>query len=80
MPDLEARLLAAHQDPDPSVLSVLYTEAADMREAEGNIPATCFFLTHAYVYALQAGLAGAHELQHRLWQYGAEDQPKGYPL
>ena len=80
MSDLIARLEAAHLAADPSVLSALYTEAADLREGLGDVPAACFMLTHAYVYALQAGLGVADDLQFRLWQHGREEKPQGCPL
>jgi len=77
MPDLADRLAAAHDLADPAVLSGLYAEAAD---ACSNEDETCFLLTHAYVYALQAGLAEASTLQLRLWQHGREEKPEGHHL
>ena len=58
MPDtgLDAALLQAHAASDTPLLSRLYTEAADRAEAEGKTDAACFYLTHAYVFALEAGL------------------------
>ncbi len=73
---LDQRLLDAHARNDPVALSVLYTEAADVREAAGDIDAACFYLTHAYVYALQAGAGTAAALQLRLWAHGREERPE----
>ena len=72
MPDLDARLLAAHEVGDAVQLSALYTEAADAREAAGDVEAACFYLTHAYVFALGAGLPEAAALNQRLASYGRD--------
>ncbi len=73
---LERRLLDAHGRDDPGELCALYAEAADLKEAEGDVDATCFYLTHAFVYALQAGDDVAEALQRRLWRYGREERPE----
>ena len=67
MSDLNTRLLAAHAADDKVVLVALYTQAAD--EA-GDIDAACFYLTHAYIYALELGLADAAPLHARLHRHG----------
>ncbi len=72
---LEQRLLEAHGRDDPTELSALYAEAADLKEAEGDVEATCFYLTHAFVFALQAGDDTADALQERLWRFGREVRP-----
>jgi hypothetical protein len=69
MNQLEASLLAAHAAEDNPSLSRLYTQAAD--EA-GDADARAFFLTHAYVFALEAGLAEAPALRRRLIEMGRE--------
>ncbi|WP_420863383.1 hypothetical protein [Algirhabdus cladophorae] len=74
MADLAARLAAAHVDGDAATLSGLYAEAA---EGCGTEDEACFLLTHAYVFALQAGLRAATDLQYRLWQLGREEKPEG---
>jgi len=53
--DLQQRMLRAHEAGDVSVLPTLYIEAARLRETQGDTDAACFFYTHAYVYALDAG-------------------------
>lgn len=53
--DLQHRMLCAHQTGDAASLPMLYLEAARLREAQGEVDAACFFFTHAYVYALDAG-------------------------
>jgi hypothetical protein len=74
---LDALLLSAHARNDGEALAALYNLAADRSEAAGNIDAACFFLTHAYVFALQWGLDTVGELQMRLWRYGREVKPEG---
>jgi hypothetical protein len=49
---LEADLLSAHAASDGRRLAALYRAAAD---GANDIDAACFYLTHAYVYALEAG-------------------------
>ena len=60
---LDARLLAAHKAGDRAALATLYREAgdraADDREAR-------FYLTHAYVFALDAGVPEAETIRRRL--------------
>jgi spore coat protein U-like protein len=68
--DLHARMLAAHQGPDPTALITLYTEAAN---GANSLDASCFFLTHAYVFALEAGAPQASQLHWRLMQNGREE-------
>jgi hypothetical protein len=67
--DLDQRLLAAHAADDRAALISLYTEAS---EAAGKPVARNFYLTHAYVFALEAGLPIAATLRARLVEYGSE--------
>ncbi len=60
---LQDRLLAAHASGDRAALVTLYTEAADQA---ADIDAACFFLTHAYVFALERGDAAVETLYQRL--------------
>lgn len=74
MSALEAALLAAHEAGDQAALVTLYARAADSAGSD----AAAFFLTHAYVYALEAGDARAGALRARLVAMGRdlpEDQP-----
>lgn len=68
--DLHTRMLAAHAHPDPAALIALYTEAAD---AANDLDVSCFFLTHAYVFALEAGAPQAPHLHRRLAIHGREE-------
>ena len=69
MSDLDAALIAAHDAGDIRKLARLYTQAAD---AAGSPDAAGFFLTHAYVFALEAGLEEAPALRQRLIDMGRE--------
>lgn len=67
---LDAALLAAHAADDRPKLIALYTQAANeaaTAEAEG------FYLTHAYVFALEAGHPAAPALRERLVKAGREE-------
>ncbi|MEL6298153.1 MAG: hypothetical protein AAFQ45_06260 [Pseudomonadota bacterium] len=66
MDRLETALISAHGSGDSNRLAVLYTEAADLAEDAGRIDAACFYLTHALVFALEAGAASATQLAGRL--------------
>ncbi|QYX55442.1 hypothetical protein K1T73_10000 [Roseovarius sp. SCSIO 43702] len=66
---LHARLIAAHDPVNKPALVKLYTEAAD---TANNLDASCFFLTHAYVFALDAGHPDAPRLYARLKAHGRE--------
>ncbi len=72
MTDLQERLLAAHEADDKPHLVTLYTLAADAAE---DIDAACFFLTHAYVFALDVGDERALSLAKRLAEHGREPPP-----
>ena len=70
--DTDAALLRAHAAGDREALVRLYTEAADAAEAAGDVDRACFFLTHAYVFALEAGHERASDLHGRLKARGRE--------
>ena len=61
--DLDARLLAAHAADDRPALIALYIEASDAADTD---EAAAFYLTHAYVFALEAGDPNAPNLKSRL--------------
>ncbi|WP_375255633.1 hypothetical protein [Yoonia sp.] len=67
MTSLKDRLLAAHADDDRQALIALYTEAAD---STADTDAACFYLTHAYIFALEAGDPAADGLRTRLKAHG----------
>jgi hypothetical protein len=67
MTSLQNRLLDAHARDDCAALVGLYTEAAD---AAPDLDAACFYLTHAYIYALEKGDPAAEQLYQRLKAQG----------
>jgi hypothetical protein len=69
MTGLQARLLAAHADNDRHALVALYQEAAD---TSADPVAQGFFLTHAYVFALELGDPRASDLHARLKAQGRD--------
>ena len=64
---LDLALIAAHARHDGPALVRLYAEAA---EAAHDVDAACFFLTHAYVYALELGHPHTDALYARLAAQG----------
>ncbi len=68
--DLDKRMIAAHEARDQAALIRLYTEAAD---AANDLTAQCFYLTHAYIFALEAGAPQATDLHARLKAHGREE-------
>lgn len=70
MTALDDRLLAAHARDDRAALVGLYTRAAEQSD---DRDAACFFLTHAYVFALERGDGRAADLHGRLKAEGRED-------
>jgi len=70
MTNLDARLLAAHAAGDKSKLVALYTEAANSAD---DLDAKCFYLTHAYIFALDTGAPQTAALHARLISHGREE-------
>lgn len=70
MSALDSSLLAAHARCDNAALVELYTQAAN--EA-GTHTAQSFYLTHAYVFALESNHPDAAQLRARLVSLGCED-------
>ena len=70
---LDAELIAAHEAGDWAALVSYYRRAADQEQAAGNVDACCFFLTQAYVFALQSDDPGAADLHARLKALGREE-------
>lgn len=68
--DLNQQLLQAHENVDVHKLAELYKQAGDLSESSGDADAACFFLTQAYVFALECGSESAPSLKKRLVIYG----------
>ncbi|WP_300531501.1 hypothetical protein [uncultured Mameliella sp.] len=69
MKALDDMLLAAHEADDRPALVGLYAQAA---ETVNDMDAACFYLTHAYVFALELGDRRATALHARLKAEGRE--------
>lgn len=72
-PELDRALQRSHEERDAGALVHLYAKAADEAEEAGEPDAACFFLTHAYVFALEAGDETADHLHARLKARGREE-------
>ncbi len=67
MSDLDAQLLAAHERGDNPALVTLYGAAADQA---ATLDAECFYLTHAYIFALELRHPDTETLHARLAVHG----------
>jgi len=67
MTDLNARLLAAHAAGDKHTLVDLYAEAANTAP---DTDTACFFLTQAYVFALEIAHPATAGLKAELAKHG----------
>ncbi|SEK47043.1 hypothetical protein SAMN05443999_101488 [Roseovarius azorensis] len=69
MNDLDTAMIRAHEMGDRAALIALYAQAAGGAQ---DLDAACFYLTHAYVFALEAGALEAKTLHARLVAHGRE--------
>ena len=69
---LHTKLLKAHECDDTATLSLLYAQAADESQGTGDTQAMFFFLTQAYIFALDSGLPVAADYNRRLAQHGRD--------
>lgn len=70
---LDAGLIAAHDAGDHQKLVTLYRDAADQALARGDIDGGCFYLTHAYVFALETGHSDTGRIHARLVAYNRDE-------
>lgn len=70
---LNDAILRAHAEDDRAALVRLYRAAGDRAESIDETDAACFFLTQAYVFALEIGDPDADDLHARLLAYGREE-------
>ncbi|ATG45500.1 hypothetical protein PhaeoP18_03846 (plasmid) [Phaeobacter piscinae] len=68
--DLDQALLRAHAEGDSAALIRLYSLAADAAEGADEMDRACFYLTHAFVFALESGAPEADPLNARLAAQG----------
>ncbi len=73
MKALDAHLLQAHALHDQAALVRLYAEAAQRSEGAGHLDAACFYLTQAYVFALDENDDRRVALHARLKAHGREE-------
>lgn len=71
MKALDAALLVAHEAKDNAMLVRLYRQAGEDALADDEVQG-CFYLTHAYVFALEAGFDEAAEIHAILVAHGRE--------
>lgn len=67
---LDAALLEAHAQGNTAELVRLYTLAAENALAAGDVHAADFYLTHAFIFALEKGGPEAGVLNIRLAERG----------
>ena len=70
---LDAALLQAHANNDLDQLVTLYHKAGLSCIDANDVDAGCFYLTHAYIFALEAGFSEAREIHKVLVSYGREE-------
>lgn len=70
--DLDAALIAAHQQHDAPHIARLFEQAGNLEAAAGNEDAACFFWTNGYIWALEAGIPLARDLHNKLRERGRE--------
>ncbi len=63
-------MLAAHERSDKGALVDIYIEIADRAAQSQDIDAECFFLTHAWIFALDSDHPLRDDLQKRLSAHG----------
>jgi hypothetical protein len=68
--EIDARLLDAHAGGNLVDIAFQYASAAQQAEEKGDVDKACFFLTHAWIFALEAGDPIADEHRSRLAGYG----------
>ena len=68
--ELDARLIEAHSSRNLREIASHYALAADRAEMNEDIDRACFFLTHAWIFALEAGDLIADDHRSRLAAYG----------
>ena len=72
MNELDVALCAAHARQDVPAMVTLYQQAGEDFLQQGDVDAGCFFLTHAYVYALDCGHEAESQIRAVLVGYGRE--------
>ena len=71
--NLDQELISAHQANDLFRLAELYQQVADEAFMRGEVDAGCFYLTHGYIFALEANHPDCSMIHTRLVTYGREN-------
>ncbi|QMU59747.1 MAG: hypothetical protein GKR98_17120 [Boseongicola sp.] len=71
---LNDEILAAHERDDRNALVELYRQAADREESRADLDGMCFFLTYAWIFALEMDHDLQEELCARLRAHGRVDE------
>ncbi len=71
--DLNAAILAAHENADSYLLAQLYERAAVNKREQGDMEACWFLTTHAYVFALESAHPSAPRLHQSLKAAGRDE-------
>lgn len=69
---MDAALIEAHRRGDKEALVDLYERAGSDALDIGNIEAGCFYITHAYIFALETGSKATGRLHGLLTRLGRE--------
>jgi len=69
---LNEHLLAAHAAEDKVALVGLYRAAAGLAEMDQDIERECFFLTHAWIFALETDHPMRDNLHAKLARHGRD--------
>ncbi|MEM9426316.1 MAG: hypothetical protein AAGA06_06405 [Pseudomonadota bacterium] len=69
---LDRDMVAAVRAGDKARIVRLYAQAAEASEATGDVDRACFFYTHAWVFAMEAGDPLAEDLRAKLVAHGRE--------
>jgi hypothetical protein len=70
---INADLLVAHARGDKPALVRLYLRAGEHMLSLGDIDAGCFYMTHAYIFALDCGDESVAEIHQILVAHGREE-------
>jgi hypothetical protein len=70
---LDTDFLRANEQSDHEQLVILYRKAGLSCIDAKNVDAGCFYLTHAYIFALEMGSSKVDELHEILVSYGREE-------
>lgn len=70
---LDRDILAAHAAGRIDLLPALYHQAGLALLARDDVDHACFFLTQAYIFALETGDARAGDIHRILVHYGREE-------